>query len=162
MAIAAKFDEKAGTSLPSIKKRLTDQGKPKELSAEERDDVSILSMLSGSQHSKVEVETDEHFIPPITTKRSKDPENATRVLSATQSLKRLTLPTPETKRHMKYVQSKCEKFSSFDILEQALKQSSAAKLLSADEKKELLQRRQVFRKSFSSQFLLDNNHQSST
>ena len=156
MAIADKFDGKTGTSLPSIKKRITEKGKPKELTDEEKDDMSIASMLSGSQKSKSENENGTGETMPAIFKYLKDPGKSARILNATQSLERLTLPTPETIKHKNFVQKKCEKFNSFNILEKCLQQNDSSSKLSAEEKKELLQKRQNFRnfRSFSQEIPL--------
>lgn len=164
MAIAEKFDGKTGTSLPSIKKRITEKGKPKEMTDEEKDDMSIASMLSGSQQSKAENEKGAGETMPAIFKNVKDTEKLARTLNATQSLERLTLPTPETIKHKNFVQKKCEKFNSFNILEKCLQQNDSSSKLSTEEKKELLQKRQNFRnfRSFSQEMPLTSIEEKET
>jgi uncharacterized protein YnzC (UPF0291/DUF896 family) len=120
MNIAEKFDGKTGTQLPSIKRRITEKGKPASLSQDDRDDISLASILSGSQQSQMSQQSDSKMLTSDVKKHEIDPERAIRALNSSRSLERLTLPTPDTRRRIKFVQDKCEKFRSFSILEAAI------------------------------------------
>ena len=119
-AIADKFDEKAGTKLPSIKKKIMKrQKRDGGLGGDEGEDddlASLTSMLSGNRSKKsLGVKSKD-----ITSQVQQEAEKMTRAFNAKKSLDRLTLPTPASVKATEFVKSKCEKFSSYSALEAAL------------------------------------------
>ena len=116
-AIADKFEEKAGTKLPSIKQKILRKQKDGDEDARTDDDmVSLASIFSRGSSQK----TEENISQEISSKIQREAEKMTKAFNAAKSLERLTLPTPATIKQTNYVKSKCEKFSSYKALEEAL------------------------------------------
>ena len=126
--IADKFEEKAGTKLPSIKQKIAKMHNQDDASSVgsqvyAADDASYTSLLSNvdDQSTKAKSEQSESLVSiDVTSKVLKEAERLTKKFNAAKALERLTLPTPAKMKNTEFLKSKCNKFQSFSALDAAL------------------------------------------
>ena len=134
--IADKFEEKAGTKLPSIKQKIARMhnqddanaagGKfPKDIA----DDASFMS----DEYSIITSEQSGNLASIETTSEVlKEAERLTKKFNASKALERLTLPTPAKMKKTEFLKSKCKKFESFSALDAALNKDTKAMMSEYD------------------------------
>ena len=126
--------------MPSIKQKIAKMHNQEESSGlggdDIADDASFISLVSGgddqkSNKSKSDLSSTLASID-VTSKIIDEAERLTKRFNAQKSLERLTLPTPATLRKTEFLKSKCNKFSSFDSLEKALKRDTKTMMSASD------------------------------
>ena len=153
--IADKYEEKAGTKLPSIKQKIAKMHNQEDVNSlgeksvdNVADDASFMSLISGDdENSKVKSEQSASLASvDVTSKVLKEAERLTKQFNANKSLERLTLPTPATSSKNQFLKSKCNKFASFNALDAALNMDTKT-MMNEVERKQLRKKHNSLSKS---------------